>query len=52
MTKCNHNIKSPECSIRFLTHRHMVEENIKYGICPICGKKLEYKIIKELKLNR
>lgn len=38
MTKCNHNIKSPECTIRFLTHRHMVEENIKYGICPICSK--------------
>ncbi len=38
MTNCNHDLKSAECTIRFLNQRNMVEENIKYGICPICGK--------------
>ena len=38
MTNCNHDLRSSECTIRFLRRRNMVEEGMKYGVCPICGR--------------
>lgn len=38
METCNHDLKSPSCTVRFLKQRNMVEPNIEYGVCPICGE--------------
>lgn len=40
--KCNHNIKSKKTTLHLLGRVFMTSPNVRYAVCPICGKEFKF----------
>lgn len=50
--KCNHNIKSKKTTLNLLGRVFMTFPNVRYAVCPICGKEFKFTEKEDGKLER
>lgn len=47
MCNCVHDIKSKNCTLKFLHKRNLVEPNLEYAVCPFCGTTFVFEDVDE-----